>query len=191
MCSFFYPRCGTDGPALAEVKDSSRRTNWMAARYDPDDSGRLVLLAKGDGGFPQLMECLDDAIVVFACLIFRAGGQLKVCFINWVGSDVGGLERARVSMHKNDVLHFCEPVVSLDLYERAEPREMGRSLWVWEAGGRSPTLHRPDNSRLQLQTTRGLHGGRLPRGTAGASVGAAARNRSSHTKRRPRPQCPP
>jgi len=44
----------------------------------------------------------------------------RCAFVSWVGPDVSGMERARVSMHRSDVQNHVRPVVSFDLQEREE-----------------------------------------------------------------------
>eukprot|EP00965_Chrysotila_dentata_P201605 6180659-Pleurochrysis_carterae.AAC.1 len=42
----------------------------------------------------------------------------RCMFVSWVGPNVMGMARARVSMHRNDVSAFVRPVVSVDLQAR-------------------------------------------------------------------------
>ena len=172
--------------ALAQLKDSGSRTNWLLACYDPGNKHRLLLLRTGEGGFEELLGSLDDACVLYGCFVFSAANQIKrapatpprprratprprrrtaapprhaatprrasptqrhaqlqspapwcarpalalalaltltlarCAFVSWVGPEVSGMERARVSMHRSDVQNHVRPVVSFDLQEREE-----------------------------------------------------------------------
>ena len=57
---------------LAQVHNGESRTNWMLARYDPKDTQKLLLLAKGEGGFEELLGSLDDSLVIYGCFMFAA-----------------------------------------------------------------------------------------------------------------------
>ena len=52
-----------------------------------------------------------------SCSPQRAGTRAltRCAFVSWVGPDVSGMERARVSMHRSDVQNHIRPVVSFDL----------------------------------------------------------------------------
>ncbi|KAL1529631.1 hypothetical protein AB1Y20_000573 [Prymnesium parvum] len=103
--------------ALRDVKSESR-TNWMACTYDANNSQALRLLASGEGGFLELIESLTDILVVYGCFMAVYEGQSKCVFVTWVGPDVSPMTRARVSMHKSDVMNWFQPVVSFDVDER-------------------------------------------------------------------------
>ena len=61
---------------LKEVK-SEGRTNWMTCTYDSGNSQAMRLLASGDGGFLELLTALDDALVVYGCVMATSEGQSK------------------------------------------------------------------------------------------------------------------
>eukprot|EP00964_Phaeocystis_antarctica_P026978 scaffold15190_cov61-Phaeocystis_antarctica.AAC.4 len=63
--------------ALAQLKDSGSRTNWLLACYDPGNKHRLLLLRTGEGGFEELLGSLDDACVLYGCFVFSAANQIK------------------------------------------------------------------------------------------------------------------
>ena len=58
--------------------------------------------------------------MIYGCFMFAAANQIKCVFVSWVGPDVSGLLRARVTMHRSDVQNFVKSVASLDLQEREE-----------------------------------------------------------------------
>ncbi|EOD18525.1 hypothetical protein EMIHUDRAFT_243785 [Emiliania huxleyi CCMP1516] len=107
---------------------STSRINWLTARYDPDDSQRLQLLATGEGGFEELLGSLDDNLVIYGCFMFAAANQVKCAFVSWVGEGVSGLERARVSMHRSDMQAFVQPVASFDIQEREVPAALSAAV---------------------------------------------------------------
>ena len=103
-------------PLVARIKSGGGATNWAAVRYASPTS--LAMLGAGDGGFVEMLGAFDDGAVAYGAFAAAIGTQLKLTFVSFVGPDVSGLERARVSMHRSDVMRFFDPVVSLDLQEK-------------------------------------------------------------------------
>ena len=103
-------------PLVAAIKSGGGATNWAAVRYASPTS--LAMLGSGDGGFVEMLGAFDDGAVAYGAFAAAIGTQLKLTFVSFVGPDVSGLERARVSMHRSDVMRFFDPVVSLDLQEK-------------------------------------------------------------------------
>ena len=69
----------------------------------------------GEDGFGGLLANLPDDAVIYGAFLARSGKQQKRVFCHWVGEGVKPLERARVSMHLNDVMRGFEPVCSFDI----------------------------------------------------------------------------
>ena len=103
-------------PLVARIKSGGGATNWAAVRYASPTS--LAMLGSGAGGFVEMLGAFDDGAVAYGAFAAAIGTQLKLTFVSFVGPDVSGLERARVSMHRSDVMRFFDPVVSLDLQEK-------------------------------------------------------------------------
>ena len=103
--------------ALLDVANSESPTNWATCTYASDDPQRLILCAQGTDGFVGLLGCLREDIVVYGAFLARCGSQIKRIFVSWVGSAVKPLERARVSMHRTDVMNHFEPVCSFEIPE--------------------------------------------------------------------------
>eukprot|EP00900_Chrysochromulina_parva_P023223 jgi/Chrpa1/5534/Chrysochromulina_OHIO_Genome00011174-RA len=107
---------------VADVGKVHGEVNWVALTYAKGSKQALELLGSGSGGFAELSSsgAFENARVVYAVFVAvagRRGGRKKV-FVSWVGPDVSGLERARVSLHRTDVLNLLGPAVaSLDLQE--------------------------------------------------------------------------
>ena len=105
--------------AMAALADGSVPTNFVCCTYA--DPQRLTLHASGDMGLRGLLQHLPDDRVVYGVFVARAGAQRKRCFVSWVGGAVKPLERARVSMHRNDVSRWFEPVCSFQIPEGDSP----------------------------------------------------------------------
>ena len=69
---------------LQEVKGKGR-TNWMTCTYDDSNSQAMRLLASGDGGFLELLTALDDALVVYGCIMATSEGQSKCAVLPCTG----------------------------------------------------------------------------------------------------------
>ena len=101
--------------ALVALASSTSRVNYVSCTYSDDNSQKLVLHSRGEDGFVGLLASLADDAVVYGTFLARSGKQLKRVFCHWVGEGVKPLERARVSMHLNDVMRGFEPVCSFDI----------------------------------------------------------------------------
>jgi hypothetical protein len=59
-----------------------------------------------------LHASLDENSVYYAGLRIKVDGLWKYIFITWVGENVGGLTRARVSMHQTAVNNFFQGAIA-------------------------------------------------------------------------------
>lgn len=66
---------------------------------------------KGSGGLEGLHGVLDDNSVVYAGLRIKVDGLWKYIFVSWIGQNVAGLARARVSMHQTAVNNFFQGAI--------------------------------------------------------------------------------
>ena len=103
------------GKALEKMGSEASAVNFVCCTYAADDVQRLVLHSSGESGFRGLLDTLHDERVVYGAFVARSGRQTKRVFVSWVGDAVKPLERARVSMHRNDVMRWFEPVCSFEI----------------------------------------------------------------------------
>jgi len=66
-----------------------------------------VLYATGQGGWAEFTKTFDDGVVQFGFVRVTTGDneskRAKFVFVSWIGSSVGALARAKVSVHKASV----------------------------------------------------------------------------------------
>jgi hypothetical protein len=112
-------------PALVEawegVKNDERPFAWCSATYAAGGGDRIVLHAKGEGGFAGLVSSFENDSVVYCGLRIRVDGLTKFVFVTWLGPDVSGMRRARVSMHLNALGNFFEGTVAQVLAPLCSP----------------------------------------------------------------------
>ena len=101
-------QCDEPLEAAIERLRQSETTSYVCAVYGQQG---LTLRAEGDDGFLGLASHLSDDDVAYASQVVFFddpvhGAKRKQVFFLWVGAGVGGLLRARVSMHRNDALKF-------------------------------------------------------------------------------------
>eukprot|EP01101_Sappina_pedata_P010007 TRINITY_DN6197_c0_g1_i1.p2 TRINITY_DN6197_c0_g1~~TRINITY_DN6197_c0_g1_i1.p2 ORF type:complete len:144 (-),score=86.07 TRINITY_DN6197_c0_g1_i1:148-579(-) len=98
--------CDVSDPAIAQgyqdVRSDSNPTNWVVLEYATKSSLRVK--ASGSGDYNEFLSNFEDDKAQFGFLRVTTGDseskRAKFVFISWVGSTVGALARAKVSVHK-------------------------------------------------------------------------------------------
>ncbi|KAJ8252197.1 hypothetical protein COCON_G00215090 [Conger conger] len=82
------------------VRDDNTDTNWVSFKYD---GTKIVLGGQGTEYEDFKKQCTDDARI-FAFVRLMTGDAMskraKFTLITWIGENVGGLQRAKVSTDK-------------------------------------------------------------------------------------------
>lgn len=107
-----------DDAALAEWKATldGGKPRFLALVNDPAVKDRVCLKESGDGGFDELSKVLagaDSEVVYGACPFFVAGAERpRYFFFSFIGGSVGGMKKAKVSMHRSGVYKGLEGVTA-------------------------------------------------------------------------------
>eukprot|EP01102_Stenamoeba_stenopodia_P020302 TRINITY_DN7858_c0_g1_i1.p2 TRINITY_DN7858_c0_g1~~TRINITY_DN7858_c0_g1_i1.p2 ORF type:complete len:146 (+),score=33.10 TRINITY_DN7858_c0_g1_i1:85-522(+) len=92
--------------AYQDVRKDSTPTTWAVFGY-AGKSNKVVLQGSGSGGWDEFVSHFKDEEAQYGFYRFTTGDseskRAKFVFVAWVGSGVGRLVRARVSVHKANV----------------------------------------------------------------------------------------
>ncbi len=127
-------------PAFASLRDSTSSVGWVLYTYAPKTAGNAgtkIALASTGQGLGSLVEVLGEEgrkQVYFGALRVKGRktkeGQCKCLSFQWVGPEVGGMERGKAAMHKNGVVQgVMEGGVVGELKVEADEEE------GWTTGG--------------------------------------------------------
>ncbi|CAE6469694.1 unnamed protein product, partial [Rhizoctonia solani] len=96
--------------AYEDVRDNKSDTNWLVIKYESNRSDKLKLIATGTGGLEELRtsEHLGETDVAFAYVRVtysndKESKREKFILVTWIGKDVGGIRKGKVSVHAADV----------------------------------------------------------------------------------------
>jgi len=135
---------GCEG-SYKSVADLKSETNW--ATYELD-SKTLKNTGSGSGGLEELKKQLDDSKVIFGCFqVFGVDQQenlsskrSKLVWFTWVGSKVGVLAKARVSVQRPEIATvFPGAALALELSNVDEMNSKAISTALLKSGG----AHKP------------------------------------------------
>lgn len=103
-----------DDTALLKFKSilDEGKPAFLALVMDPAVKDKVILKESAAGGFDELAKFLEtqDAEVVYGACPFFAGGmeRPRYFFFSHVGGSVGGMKKAKVSMHRSGVSKALE-----------------------------------------------------------------------------------
>lgn len=104
---------------LADVRNDDTDTNWVLATYEDPNAPKIVLLAKGSGGIPEMRGHLNPQNVAYG--LVRKNEKIddsiavKFAYIRWVGDKIPVMQKAKLGTHAGDVNAFFSPThTSLD-----------------------------------------------------------------------------
>ncbi|CAE7087546.1 unnamed protein product [Rhizoctonia solani] len=96
--------------AYEDVRAKTSDTNWLAIKYESARSNKLKLIATGTGGLEELRtsEHLEktDIAYVYAQVSYsndKESQREKFILVTWIGEDVTGIRKGKVSVHAADV----------------------------------------------------------------------------------------
>ncbi|KAM3610072.1 uncharacterized protein V6R79_024844 [Siganus canaliculatus] len=110
--------------AYNQVRDDNTDINWVAFHYE---GPRIVPAGQGSNYEDFKSLCTDDARL-FGFIRVKMGDAMskrtKFCFITWIGENISGLQRAKIStdksMVKDIVQNFAKEFMLSDLKELDE-----------------------------------------------------------------------
>ncbi|KAI9219223.1 hypothetical protein BC828DRAFT_386671 [Blastocladiella britannica] len=93
--------------AYEDVRDDKTETNWLIATYE-GDTDKLVLGGSGTQGLSELTSHFKDDMVAYAYVRMKVGNdhlsqRVKFVLIQWIGSAVKVIRKARASVHLSEV----------------------------------------------------------------------------------------
>jgi len=126
------------GQAYADVRSDSNPTTYAVFGYNGPK--KISLQATGSGDFNEFASKFDDRQAQFGYLRVTTGDseskRAKFVFVSWVGTGVGALARAKVSVHKANVKEVVRDyAVELHAEAREELSEDRVLELVVKAGG--------------------------------------------------------
>eukprot|EP01134_Creolimax_fragrantissima_P001696 CFRG1696T1 len=101
--------------AVADIRNDESSTQWVIAAYADNDARkpRVTLFAKGSDGVTEMASKLDSSMVMYAFCrvqdVYEGIKTVKFVYVQWIGSDVNPMMKARTSVHKGAVHSVFEP----------------------------------------------------------------------------------
>ncbi|QRV76530.1 cofilin/tropomyosin-type actin-binding protein [Ceratobasidium sp. AG-Ba] len=134
--------------AYDDVRLNKSETNWLVLKYESPRSNVLKLVATGTGGLTELREGdgkkhLGDEDIAYAYVRVtyandKESKREKFILVTWIGENVGGLRKGKVSVHLADVKKVLA-VASFEVAAR-EPSDLAEEpivIRLRKAGGAS------------------------------------------------------
>jgi len=124
--------------AYADVRNDSNPTTYAVFGYQGNN--KIVCQATGSGDFSEFVEKFEDNQAQFGFVRVISGDseskRAKFVFISWVGTGVGALARAKVSVHKAKVKEIVRDyAVEIHAEERGDISEETVMERVVKSGG--------------------------------------------------------
>jgi len=124
--------------AYADVRSDSNASTWLVLSYS--GNSKLVLQATGSGSYSEFLAEFDDKKAQFGYIRVTTGDseskRSKFVFVSWVGTGVGALAKAKVSVHKAKVKEVVrEYACEIHAEEREELSEEAVMDKVIKSGG--------------------------------------------------------
>jgi len=122
----------------ADVRSDSNPTSWLVLEYS--GNSKIVLKASGQGNFQEFLHEFEDSKAQFGYIRVTTGDseskRAKFVFVSWVGTGVGSLAKAKVSVHKAKVKEVIrEYACEVHAEERDELSEDAVMEKVIKSGG--------------------------------------------------------
>ncbi|EGC39068.1 hypothetical protein DICPUDRAFT_91304, partial [Dictyostelium purpureum] len=96
--------------ALADLRNDSKPTDWMALSFESPKSQKIKLVGSGSGGVKELVDNFQDDVVGFALVRkidkIDDSETVKFAFINFIGDKVGILQKGKISVTIGGVKEF-------------------------------------------------------------------------------------
>jgi len=124
--------------AYADVRSDSNPTTWLVIHYV--NNGKVGLHSSGSGNYQEFISKFDDSKAQFGYIRLTTGDseskRAKFLFVSWVGTSVGALAKAKVSVHKAKVKEVIrEYACEVHAEEREELNEDAVLDKVVKSGG--------------------------------------------------------
>ncbi|RNA17318.1 coactosin [Brachionus plicatilis] len=118
------------------VRDDKSEVNWAVLKYD----GNKIMVASTGSDYQEFLSNFSNSERLFGYLRMYTGDELsrraKFALVTWIGSEVGAIKRAKVSIDKalvKDVIsNFAVELATSDLADLEE--ESIKELLI-KAGG--------------------------------------------------------
>jgi len=117
--------------AIRDVRDDRSETRWCIGKYEDDDVKKpVVLVDRGSGGVDEFSSYLASDSIAYALVrvtdVIEGISTVKFVFINYMGSDVGVMKKAKISTHKGGITTAFGPFhVDFDV---SSPREISDDI---------------------------------------------------------------
>ncbi|KAG8693569.1 hypothetical protein FRC09_010419 [Ceratobasidium sp. 395] len=134
--------------AYQDVRDNKSETNWLVIKYESERSDKLKLVATGTGGLTELREGeasshLGDGEVAYAYVRVayandKESKREKFILVTWIGEEVKGLRKAKVSVHSADVKKVLNSYsIDVSAHKADDLKEEPIVIRLRKAGGAS------------------------------------------------------
>jgi hypothetical protein len=110
---------------LKQLHNSESPVNWILFSYEKND---LILSEFGTGGLPELQSKLIENQIQYAAIELQVKGDeynpIKFVLLTWIGPKVSaGLEKARASAHRDQILELVNKGIPVSAQHQAEHLE--------------------------------------------------------------------
>jgi len=124
--------------AYADVRNDSNPTTWLVLHYV--SNGKVGLQSTGTGNYQEFVREFDDKKAQFGYFRVTTGDseskRAKFLFVSWVGTNVGSLAKAKVSVHKAKIKEVIrEYAAEVHAEEREELNEDTVTDKIVKSGG--------------------------------------------------------
>eukprot|EP00178_Gracilaria_changii_P004051 TRINITY_DN16228_c0_g2_i1.p2 TRINITY_DN16228_c0_g2~~TRINITY_DN16228_c0_g2_i1.p2 ORF type:complete len:150 (+),score=33.58 TRINITY_DN16228_c0_g2_i1:14-463(+) len=93
--------------AYNDVRNDANDVDYVVLNYEDPKSNKIVVGATGAGDVEAMAANFKDDEVQYGYVRVTLGDEqskrAKFVFVAWVGENVGGLRKGRVSVHKADI----------------------------------------------------------------------------------------
>ncbi|RVE72336.1 hypothetical protein OJAV_G00060890 [Oryzias javanicus] len=141
--------------AYNDVRDDSTETNWAAFKYE----GSTIVPAGQGTDYEDFKNLCSDDTRLFGFVRFMTGDamskRVKFTLITWIGENVSGLQRAKISTDKTMIKDIVQTFAKEFMISDPEGRA-GDSHPLRAEEGRRRQLRRPD--RVEGGAVRRLEG---------------------------------
>jgi len=129
--------------AYQDVRSDKTATNWLLINYVSERADTLKLTATGEGGLNELTTKLkaEDCGFAYARVEYandKESKRVKFVLITWIGSKVGVMRKAKVSVHAAPVKRLLSSYsIDVSAGEQNEVDEEHIVTRLRKAGGAS------------------------------------------------------
>jgi hypothetical protein len=93
---------------LRAIVSDDDATNWAVFEHVPRSNNRLKLSEKGEDGFDELLDEINEGKVQFYYVRFEVGGLPKYVYIPYCGEGVTGMLRGNFHNHTIDLSNYIK-----------------------------------------------------------------------------------